>query len=489
MKNSLKTRVVESALWTGYASIVIVLIDLVQLALISRFLTLEEIGIFSILSIVVGLMTRLNIFSYNSSIIHFSNPNSKELNSLYIYSVGFSIILYFIIFLLAPYLEAYYVKDKLTIWIRIYALLIILNTIGKIFISLYNKDILLKKVARIDIVQKIIVFILFVISIFFLKTDLLLWLILSLLIGASIHALYFFSVGIKHFFAPSLNQLSFKSSRKYLEYNTYELGTSVIGYLSASLDKIFISSFYGMEVLGIYDLAYKLINKPMSYINPILNKVSLPLISEVQDDPISVNKIYLKNIEIISFIQVPLFFGLYLLSQELIPLYYGDGKESTVQVFNILWILGLSKSLANPIGPYLFALGKPNYGFYLNIYRLIIITVLFFIGGRYLQFEETIILFVFGSIFFTIPPNFWARKNITNMAYLDFIKVTMRPFLYSSIMYMVLYVIKNLIFVDNLSVIWELGLLILTGVFIYTLLSYLFNRSFIIGIKKLIIKS
>jgi len=489
LNTSLKKKIVESALWTGYASLVVVLVDLVQLALISRFLTLEEIGIFSILTIVVGLMVRLNLFSYDSSVIHFSDPKKEELNTLYILSLGFSIILYLLIFILSPYIEAYYDKDNLTLWIRIYALLIIINTISKLYISLYKKEIRLKKLARVDIVQKMLVFVLFVGAIVFLKENLLFCLIVSSLIGASVHALYFLVIGVKHFFLPNLNRLSIRASQKYIVFNFYELGTSVIGYLSASLDKIFISSFYGMEVLGIYDLAYKLINKPMSYINPILNKVSLPVMSELQNDPKAVNKIYLKNIEIIAFIQVPLFFGLYILSHELIPLYYGPGKEYTVEVFNILWILGLSKSLANPIGPYLLALGKPNYGLYLNVYRLIIISALFFIGGAYLEFESMIILFVWGSIFFTIPPNFWARKNISNMAVLDFIKVTLRPFIFSIIMYLILYFIKETLLSGSLSLIVELGLLVIMGVLIYTILSFLFNRSFIMEIKKLVTKN
>ena len=94
MKNNLRERVVESTIWTSYASGVIVIVDLIQLGLISRFLTLEEIGIFSILTVVVGLLIRVNLFSYDSSVIHFSDPQEKELNSLYVFSIAFSVLLF-----------------------------------------------------------------------------------------------------------------------------------------------------------------------------------------------------------------------------------------------------------------------------------------------------------------------------------------------------------------------------------------------------------
>ena len=159
------------------------------------------------------------------------------------------------------------------------------------------------------------------------------------------------------------------------------MGENILNFSSSNSDYMIIGATLGPKFLGYYTLAYQLVIFPMSKINPILVKVAFPLLSQMKEK-LEIRIAYLKLLDIISFVIVPLLFGLFAVADEIIPVVYGKGWEVSILIVKILGGVGILRSLSNPIGSLMMSQGKTEYGFYLNLITLILQLPVLYFGAK-----------------------------------------------------------------------------------------------------------
>ena len=109
------------------------------------------------------------------------------------------------------------------------------------------------------------------------------------------------------------------------------------------LDSIFnnvyafvIGKKYNASDLGNYTRAQQFAEFPINNIGGIVQRVTLPLLSEIQDDNRRLRYIYLRLIEMNSLLIFPLMLGLAAMSRPIIILLLGVEWEGCVILFQIL---------------------------------------------------------------------------------------------------------------------------------------------------------
>jgi lipopolysaccharide exporter len=162
-----------------------------------------------------------------------------------------------------------------------------------------------------------------------------------------------------HFYSQDL--------KRYISFGLYQMGERTVNYFNSNLDYILIGSLLGAKSLGYYTLAYNLVLKPSSIINPILTRVAFPIFAKVQKDAGRLKRGYLKVLQLLSLINFPIMAGLAVVAPVAVPLIFGKQWLPSIILIQILTIVGLLCSTGNPIGALLLAKGRADLGFKWNI--------------------------------------------------------------------------------------------------------------------------
>lgn len=161
------------------------------------------------------------------------------------------------------------------------------------------------------------------------------------------------------------------------------MGEKTANYIISNLDYLLIGSLFGAKSLGYYTLAYNLILKPSTMINPIITKVAFPVFSKVQNDIDRLRRGYLKVLQLLSSVNFPMMAGLAVVAPVAVPIIFGEQWLPSVILIQILTIVGLLRSTGNPVGSLLLAKGRADLGFKWSVAVMIIQIPGLYLGAKF----------------------------------------------------------------------------------------------------------
>lgn len=136
------------------------------------------------------------------------------------------------------------------------------------------------------------------------------------------------------------------------------VGFNVINYFSRNLDNVLIGRYYGSVALGLYSKAYQLLMMPITNLRDPLNRVAMPSLSRLQNEPEQYRNFYIKFISILAFVSMPGVVFMYVCSDNLISLVLGSQWMGASEIFKILAFAGLIQVTGSTRGVVLLSTGK-----------------------------------------------------------------------------------------------------------------------------------
>lgn len=484
----LKERTLFGVKWTGLTSLFTFILGLVQISIIARYLPESDIGILSLVTVVVGFVRLFSDIGITNSVIHFQDLTHRQLNTLYWINIIGGILFACLLYGLAPLVSNYYQVPELTSLLRLASLALIFGAIGQQYYIQFKRDLQFNVISKVDMTQRLIIFSSTIILLVVYQMGLY-SVVYGLLIGTLFYGLYYLWIGSRTYFIPKISTINISECSDCLRFGMFQVGYQSVSYVSGKLDVLIIGRVFGMEVLGFYELALILISRPITIINPIFNTVSFPIFSKMQQNLKRINTWFIKQVAIVSLILMPIFFGMYAVKEELVLFLFGEEKYLAVVPLGIIWMLGLFRSISNPIGPYVLALGKPNYIFYFSIFQIIVHATLLGVGIYFFDYVTTLILFTAGSILITIPAEYYLRYRLSKMSVWEHFKVVIHHFLLAGIMCLIVIFIKPVVSSISDHLVFNLGILIVFGGIVYAILQLLFNKTLLLSLKEIILSN
>lgn len=92
---------------------------------------------------------------------------------------------------------------------------------------------------------------------------------------------------------------------------------------------------------------------------------------------------YLELIKLLALIVFPILVGIWATTPIAVPLFFGEKWIPAIRLIQILTLLGMMKTIGNPIGSILLARGRADIGFKWNIFVAITNTLVFWFIVRY----------------------------------------------------------------------------------------------------------
>lgn len=377
---SLRKQAVAGVKWNAVSTAVTVLVQFIILAVLAHLLSPGDFGLMGMALVVTGLASTLADFGLSNAIIYQQDATREQLSSLYWLGIIVSWTLWGLIWLATPLVAEFFNQEEVTTVLRGTSLTFLILPLGQQFQAMLRRDLHFDKLGFIRVVE--------ILSYGF-AAILLAWMnygIMSLVwatvLRSIVATVLLFFIAFRRGWLPSF-RFQAEGLRGFARFGLFQMGDRIVNYLGNNVDYLIIGRFLGAEALGYYTLAYNLMRVPQITINPIVVSVAFPAFARVQNQNDKLRRGYAKILSYLNAISSPLMAGMFVVAPLFIPVVYGDDWMPAVVVVQIFCLLGIIKSLGNPISSVLLAKGRADLGFYMNVIAIAGYTISNLIGVRW----------------------------------------------------------------------------------------------------------
>ncbi len=357
---------------------------------------------------VIGFMGLFLDMGLSTAILHKQEITKKEYSSLYWINCIFSLAFYALIWVLSAPIAMFYNEPELTTLIPIMGLALILSASGRQFRTVEEKNLNFKFIAIVTISGSLLS--LTMSTVLAVKGFGVYALIFGALTQHLVTNLTFLMVGARK--RGLLFRLKVSETKPFLKIGIFHVGGQMINYFNRDLDILLIGKLFGAETLGGYSLAKELVFRPIKIVNPILTRVASPVLAKFQNDKNRLRENYLKLVNAVASINIPVYLGIIVFAPLLVRILYGSGFEDIVTLVRILSIYVIFRSIGNPVISLIVATGKTELNFIWSLVTLAIMPLAVIIGSQFSIEGVAISLTVAMALLFI--PNWWflVRKMI-----------------------------------------------------------------------------
>lgn len=163
-------------------------------------------------------------------------------------------------------------------------------------------------------------------------------------------------------------------------------------------------------------------------LNPIITRVLFPAFAKIQDDTEKLRVNFYKLLSVVGIINFPALLGLMVVSNNFVPLVFGEKWNSIIPVLQLLCVVGLLRSVGNPIGSLLMAKARVDISFKFNVFKTFLFIPAIVIGGQMAGAIGVTLGFLLVQIINTILSYFVMIKPVLGSSYRQYILSLWLPF-------------------------------------------------------------
>lgn len=424
----IRKQTISGVKWTTLSTLVITLSNLLKISILARYLDKSDFGLMALIMFVLGFMNLFIETGIPTAILHKQEVTRKEYASLYWFNIGISLIIFLLIYFSSPLIAGFYEEPELVKLIPIMSSIIIISSIGQQFKTVLQKHLNFQLISKVELIASTISMILawyLAINNYGIYS-----LVFSTLLQYALSNFVFLIIGIKE--GNVYFHYRYSETKPFIKIGAYQVGGQITNYFNRDLDILIIGKFFGTDVLGGYSLAKQLVLRPAQVVNPILIRVASPVLAKFQSNIAVLRESYLKLVNIVASINIPVYLGIVLFAPLIVKILYGESYINIVMLVRILSIQMVFRSFSNPMGSLVVATGRTDLALFWNLIKLPISPIAIFIGSFYSI--ELVAVSIATSAVFLFIPSWWLmiRKMINAtlaeyaMSIVPFYRVSLR---------------------------------------------------------------
>jgi O-antigen/teichoic acid export membrane protein len=367
--SSLKKTAVSSLSWVFLQKFATQSINFVVSVLLARVLLPQEYGLIGMITIFIAIGNILTDAGFTSSLIRTPNPDHLDYSTVFTTNLLGSIIIYWIIFICAPFIADFYNQPILTSLVRVLSLQILIASFSSIQNTMLIKAMAFKKLMIMQIPSTIISGI---VGLLMAYNGFGVWSLVLMQIAASLALTILLWKESDH--KPSIQF----SKQKFKQHFKYGVNLSLSGILEAVYENIYnivIGKFFAPALVGYYTRAQTLRQLPVENISSTLHQITFPLFASIQNDNERLRLAYEKLMRQVTFWLAPVLTGMTVLAEPLFRFLFTAKWLPAVPYFQIIGLTGVLYSLSSFNLNILNIKGKSGLFFRLEVIKKVIITV------------------------------------------------------------------------------------------------------------------
>lgn len=290
-EQSLKDRTIKGVGWSFIGNALGYGITFLVGLVLARLLSPEEYGLIGIVTVFITVFNVMAESGFSSALIRKTDADENDYNTAFYTNIAFSLLLYLALFFAAPAIASFFRRSELTSLTKVMGLCLVINALTFTQSTVLSKRMAFKTKTKVLVISALISG---AIGIWMAFSGYGVWALvgqqLSKQIASSV-CLWFF-IG----WTPALKFS--KTSFKYLWGFGWKLSaSSMIDSLANQVSKFVIGKFYSPASLGQYERSEQFAGIFSSGLTSVVQQVSYPALSEIQDDKDRLKAAYRKIIK------------------------------------------------------------------------------------------------------------------------------------------------------------------------------------------------
>ena len=376
-QGNLKEKTVFGMMWGAVGKVGTLTINFLSNLVLARLLMPQDYDCIGMLAIFLAVS---NIFiqgGLGAALIQKKNPTKLDYSTVFYWNLVFAVIFYAILFVIAPFVARFYGIPILEPMLRVQSSVLVIQSFAIVQITQLQKQMNFRALALRNMAAALAGTL---VAIPMALRGFGAWsLVASAIIAAIVNVLLLWKLSS---WRPSW-EFSFSSLKNLFSFGGLMLLSSLAETLYVNLQGLIIGKRFPAGNLGYYMQAKKLEEVPVTGLSSIVNDVTFPAFSALQDDPERLLEGVRKSTKSLSFLNFPMMIMLMIIAQPLITLLYGSKWETSVPYFQILCISGLIYTINTLNTNVIKSLGKGKIYFIIQITKRLIGIVIILFGMKF----------------------------------------------------------------------------------------------------------
>lgn len=327
---SLKEKTVKGVVWSSVDRFFSQGIQFIFSILIARLLLPSDYGTVAMLNIFLAISQTFIDSGFGTALIRKIDRTEEDFSTVFYFNIAAALAFYGILWFTAPYIADFYDIPLLKDITRVVALTLVFGSFSGIQSA--------KLSIAIDFRSRAIISI----TVILVTGALGLWMAYS---GYGVWALVMQSVVssllrtiLLWAFVRWMPKLvfSWKSFKELFSFGSKLLASGLLDTAYNNIYTLVIGKVFSSSALGVYSRADSLAQYPSSNITSVLQGVTFPVLSSIQNEPERLTSAYKKFIRLSAFVVFPLMIGLSAVADPLIRLVLTDKWEGAIYLLQII---------------------------------------------------------------------------------------------------------------------------------------------------------
>lgn len=333
---SLKSKTVKGVGWSAADAILGQGITFIVGLVLARLLSPSEYGLIGIVMIFVTVLGGIVDSGFSQALIRKQDANDDDYNTMFYTNLLVSIVLYSCLALSSPLIAHFFAREELTALVPVMGLIVIINSLSLVQYTILTKRIDFKTKTKVSLISSLTSGICGIICAYI---GMGVWaLVVQKLLQQSLYTVFLW---IYNRWWPKF--IFSRESFGYMwGFGWKILLSGLLNNIWNQLYQVVVGKFYNPATLGQYSRAKEYANIFSSNLTMIVQRVSYPVLSNIQDDEERMVAVYRKVIKMTMFVTAICMISLGAVSEPLIVTLIG---EKWLEASTYLPLICISMSL------------------------------------------------------------------------------------------------------------------------------------------------
>ena len=373
MSESLKKKTVKGVAWTSLNQVLNLGFGFVIGVILARILSPEDYGLLAMIAVFNAIAYAFLDSGFGSALIRKSDLTEDDNTTAFYFNIVAGVLLFGIIWLIAPWVSVFYDKPILTSLLRAEGSLLVISAFLIVQSAQLTRALNFKAKMIIDIISQVVSG---GIAIMAAYNGFGVWSLVIQHISGRVIALTLFWI-----LSPWRPQGKWSNdSFNYLwGYGSKLLASGLLDKIYGNIYPIVIGKFYSAADLGQYSRAQGYASLPSQGLTTTIQQVTFPVLSKVQEDDEHLGNIYRRMLRFTVFIVFPVMVGMATLAHPLVITLVTDKWVQCVPYLQVICFASMWYPVHAINLNLLQVKGRSDLFLRLEIIKKVIITVAVFI--------------------------------------------------------------------------------------------------------------
>lgn len=295
-EQSLKDKTIKGSIWSGIDNAFQFGVSFLVSILLARLLTPDDYGLIGIIAIFTAVCTALINGGFTAALIRKRNATDDDYNTAFIINLSVSLLLYVVIYLCSPFIAVFFHRQELIALTQVSSLGMIIGALGMVQQTRLTKRIDFKSQTKITIVASVVSGI---VGIAMALMGFGVWsLVVQSLTSQGLRTILLW---MANKWIPQL-RFSSDSFHELFGFGWKLMVSGLIDTIWKELYQVAVGKFYSPATLGQYTRAKQFSTLFSSNLTSVIQRVTYPVLSNIQDDQMRMLSVYRRIIKTAMFI-------------------------------------------------------------------------------------------------------------------------------------------------------------------------------------------